>query len=152
MSNDPWGFVESLIARQHPAAALLEAQQWNVIEIEPGSVHVECHMPDPVLNISGFLFGGFTAVYVDLFAIWACVTTMTSPRPWMATVNMRIDYLEPIVIPGFRAKSRLINKRKRDYLVETSFLSHDRESDQLLAFALTTLRKTPRNRLPETKP
>ncbi len=150
MPTDPSGFIEFLKSRKHRAAELLEVQRWNVLEEEPGWLHVECHLPDSVLNVSGFLFGGFTPVYVDLLAIWTCVTTLSGPRQWLATVNMRVDYLEPIVRPGFRAKSRLVNARKkRDYLVETSFVSLDHEKEKLLAFALTTMRKTPRTKLPE---
>ena len=148
MSDDPSGFVEFLKSQKHRAAILLEAQRWNVLEVKPGWLHVQCHLPDSVLNVAGFLFGGFTPVYVDLLAIWTCVTTLSGPRQWLATVNMRVDYLEPIVRPGFRAKSRLVNVRKRDYLVETSLVSLDSEDEKLLAFAVTMMRKTPRSQVP----
>ena len=95
-------------------------------------------MPDAVLNLGGFVFGGFTPTYVDFVAIWTCMTTMEGDLAWLSTVNMRIDYLEPIHPPGFRIDSRVVNLRKRDYLVETQFRGSD---ETLLAFALTNLRR-----------
>ena len=144
MQDDFTGFMELARARNHNAGRLLEAYDWKILDIGPGRLKLDCHVPEHVLNLGGTLFGGFTPTYVDMIAIWTCMTTMPDELVWLSTVNMRVDYIEPIRPPGFRVESHLINVRRRDYLVETSFFepsADDNEPSRLLAFAITTLKK-----------
>jgi len=142
MDQDFTGFLELARGRNHNAGRLLEAYDWKILEIAPGWLHLDCHVPQQVLNLGGTLFGGFTPTYVDMIAIWTCMTTMPGELTWLSTVNMRVDYLEPIRPPGFEVKSRLINVRRRDHLVETSFIEPLGDGEpRMLAFAVTTLKK-----------
>ncbi len=138
MPEDFTGFLEFATRRGNSPAAFLEAQNWQLQKIAAGELEVKCHLPDCVLNSAGILFGGFTPTYIDLIAIWAATSTLDEVAPWMVTVNMRVDYFEPVVPPGFRALARVLNIRKRDYFVETRF-----EDDQgtLLVNGITSLRK-----------
>ncbi len=138
MVTDISGFLQFTIDRAHNAARLLEAERWTLVEVRAGHVAVDCPLPSSVLNLGGSLFGGFTPTYVDYLAIWTCMTAMEGRWEWLATVNMRIDYLEPIFPPGFRATSTLRNVRRRDYLVETRLEGSD---GRLLVFAMTNLRR-----------
>lgn len=147
MPEDFTGFLELARSRGHNAGRLLEAYDWKILEIASGLLRLDCHVPPQVLNLGGTLFGGFTPTYVDMIAIWTCMTTMPEQMVWLSTVNMRVDYLEPIRPPGFRVSSRLVNVRRRDYLVETTFHARDEDGQsegevgKMLAFAITTLRR-----------
>ncbi len=138
MPEDYTGFLAFATARGNSPASYLEAERWQLQKIGPGQLDVQCHLPECVLNSAGMLFGGFTPTYIDLIAIWASMTTLGGEAAWMVTVNMRVDYFEPIVPPGFRALARVLNIRKRDYFVETRF---EDEQGTLLANGITTLRK-----------
>ena len=87
-------------------------------------------------------FGGFTPTYVDLVALFTVRAGAGRLehrwRSWLATMNMRIDYFEPIVGPQFVIESRLVKTRGRTNFVETRFFD---PADTLAVFALTTLRE-----------
>jgi len=138
MVADFTGFLELCRQRDHNAARLLEAYDWNLLAIRQGYLELDCHLPPQVLNLGGTLFGGFTPTYVDFVSIWTCMTTMPQVMQWLSTVNMRIDYLEPIEPPRFQMIGRLLNLRKRDYLIQTEFRS---PSGTLLGLGLTNLRR-----------
>lgn len=138
MPEDFTGFLKFATLRENSPANFLEANQWVLQQIGKGQLEVQCQLPEHVLNSAGMLFGGFTPTYVDLIAIWAAMTTLENTTAWMITVNMRVDYFEPIVPPGFHAVARVLNIRKRDYFVETRF---EDEKGILLANGLVTLRK-----------
>jgi len=145
MHNDFTGFLELARRRDHNAARLLKAYDWQILDIRPGRLEVQCALPDEVLNLGGSLFGGFTPTYVDLVSIWTCMTLLTPELAWLSTVRLDVTYLEPIVPPGFRIEGLVRNVRKRDYLVETSFRDDD---GTLLALGLATLRKAHDRALP----
>jgi acyl-coenzyme A thioesterase PaaI-like protein len=56
----------------------------------------------------------------------------------MATVNMRVDYFEPVAESRFILESRVINSRGRTHLVEVLFKDL---TGKLLVFSITTLRQ-----------
>jgi acyl-coenzyme A thioesterase PaaI-like protein len=97
-------------------------------------------VPEHVKNPRGQLFGGFTPTYVDLVALFTVRAgeEPDSPRHWLATTNMRIDYFEPVVGPRFVIESELIKSRGRLRFVETRFLD---AAGTLLVFAVTTMRE-----------
>ena len=55
----------------------------------------------------------------------------------MATINMRIDYFEPIVGPRFVIDATVENRRGKTLLVATRML----QDDVLATYALTTMRE-----------
>ncbi|MDH3681590.1 MAG: hypothetical protein OEV40_16765, partial [Acidimicrobiia bacterium] len=98
-------------------------------------------LPAWVLNPRGQLFGGFTATYVDLVSLHANRAgperrSADAPRSWMATINMRIDYLEPIVGPRFTIEALVEHRRGATSLVATRMF----QGEALAAYALTTMR------------
>jgi len=125
--------------RGHPIGDFLEAYEWDLLEERRGFLRLRVPLPDRVKNPRGQLFGGFTPTYVDLIALLTCRAgeSAEGPRLWLATMNMHVDYLEPIT-DGFRVESQLLRKRGRTSWVETRFLD---EHGGLLANALTTLRE-----------
>jgi len=131
-----------LINRGHPAGDLLEAYRWELLEEGEAGLRLRCHVPDALRNPQGHLFGGFTPTYVDLVAICTVRTAQreTAPAPlgWLVTLNMRVDYFDP-VLHDFELKSRVIRQRGANYWVETRFVGDD---GALLAQGLTTLRET----------
>ena len=128
-----------LLNRGHPIGDFLEAHEWDLLEERRGFLRLRIHLPAHVRNPRGQLFGGFTPTYVDLIALLTCRTgeSADAPRHWLATMNMHVDYLDPIT-DDFRVESRLLRKRGRTCWVETRFLD---EHGALLANALTTLRE-----------
>lgn len=127
-----------VIGRGHTAGDLLEAHDWEILEEGKGHLRVRARVPEAVMNPRGHLFGGFTPTYVDLIALFTFRSAQEEPTGWMATLNMRVDYFEPIS-GTFEMDSRVIHQRGHNAWVETRFL--DREG-RMLAFGLTTLRET----------
>lgn len=125
-----------LVNPGHSAGDLIEAYKWTVLEREPGLLRVECPLPEGLLNPRRQLFGGFTGTYVDFVALYTLRGDPTSPRGFQSTINMRIDYFEPIVGPTFQIEGRLVNERGRNALVETRFL----QDEVMAVFAITTMR------------
>jgi len=128
-----------LFGRGHRVADFLEAYEWRVLEERAGYLLLDVHLPEQVKNPRGQLFGGFTPTYVDLVALRTVRAGQprTAPRSWLATVNMRLDYFEPVT-REFRIESTVLHRRGRTVLVQTRFLDR---SGSLLVFALTTLRE-----------
>jgi acyl-coenzyme A thioesterase PaaI-like protein len=122
----------------HPIGDFLGAPDWELLEEAPGLLRLRATLPERVRNPRGQLFGGFTPTYVDLVALLTCrAGRRTGPRGWLATLQMRVDYFEPIV-GGFVVESRVLRRRGANAWVETRFLD---ETGTLLALGLTTLRE-----------
>jgi acyl-coenzyme A thioesterase PaaI-like protein len=128
-----------LMGRGHPVGDYLEAYNWELLEERDGFLKLRVHLPPQVRNPRGDLFGGFTPTYVDLVALltYRAGHPANAPRGWLHTMNMRVDYFEPIR-DGFLIESEVIRKRGRNGWIETRFLD---DAGSLLAFALTTLRQ-----------
>lgn len=141
----PWNQTApgQMIAEGHRAGDILEAHRWTVLEEAPGLLVVCAHLPDGLKNPQGQLFGGFTPTYVDLVSLYTVragsQNAPGSPKSWMATVNMRCDYFEPIVDAQFTIRGEIVNRRGRTLLVATSFL----QDEVMAAHAITTIREMP---------
>ena len=117
---------EEFICQGHPIGDLLEAHRWKVVAGRPGEPSIHAHLPAPLRNLKGQLFGRLTPTFLDLVG----VLTVHAGEPkkeigfpfWLSTVNLRMDYFEPIASDEFRIQSRVIRRRPRICLVETSFL------------------------------
>ena len=113
-----------LVGRGHVAGDFLEAYTWDVLEKKEGLLRVGARLPAHLLNPRGELFGGFTPAYVDFMALqtfWAG-RERTPGQPWLATVNLRVDYFDPILGPDFEMIGRLVHNRGSLYWVECQFL------------------------------
>ncbi len=124
----------------HNGGDLVQATQWAILKEEKGLIVIEAHLPEHLLNPRKQLFGGFTGTYVDMISLYACRTLFdkSSEFTWSATVNMRIDYLAPVVGPRFRMRGEVVNDGRSTCLVASTFTDLD---DNKLVYALTTLRK-----------
>ena len=120
---------DRVVGRGHPIGEFLEAWKWRVLERSDGHLRVEAHLPASVLNPRGELFGGFTPTYVDLISLFAVRTKPDrrnrTQRPSLATLSMRIDYLEPVIGPRFVLDSRVEATRGLTDHVLTKFLVDD---------------------------
>jgi acyl-coenzyme A thioesterase PaaI-like protein len=127
-----------LLGRGHLAGDFLEAYDWTVLEHEPGRYRIEVHQPEHVKNARGHLFGGFAPTYIDLLAIRTAHSKQDAPFRGMATVNMRVDYFEPVHDARFILESRVVHSRGKTHLVEVLFKDLQ---GRLLIFSVTTLRQ-----------
>jgi acyl-coenzyme A thioesterase PaaI-like protein len=147
-THRPWLEREPdrLIGRGHPAGDFLEAYDWKVLLEAPGKLHLDVHVAPAVRNPLGQVFGGFAPTYVDLVALFTVRATLPRDddklKEVLATANMRVDYMEPLVGPRFLIESERVKQRGRNHWVETRFL----QDGELALFALTTLRAIPRPR------
>jgi acyl-coenzyme A thioesterase PaaI-like protein len=122
----------------HCAGDLLQASMWEILEESEGLVEIDAHVPAQVMNPRQQLFGGFTGTYVDMVALYT-VRTLFPRREdyWITTVNMRIDYLEPVTGPSVRLRGELINKGRSTVLVSVTFLD---QFGHKQVYALVTLK------------
>lgn len=132
-----------LIGRGHPIGDFLEAYDWDLLEEIKGHLLIKAPLPLHVRNLRGQLFGGFTGTYVDFLALHTIRAGSDRSKPsgyFLATINMRIDYFEPITEPHFTVDTRLLVERGRTCFVECRFFNAD---GHLAVFALATMRKLP---------
>lgn len=128
-----------LVGRGHVAGDFLEAYTWDVLEKREGLVRVGARLPSHLLNPKGELFGGFTPAYVDFMALqtfWSG-REPTPGHPWLATVNLRVDYFDPIRGPDFEMVGRLVHSRGSLFWVECQFLD---PSGKMLSLGHATLK------------
>lgn len=122
----------------HCAGDLLEAPDWHVLEESEGQVLIDAHVPSQVLNPRQQLFGGFTGTYVDMVAIYTIRTLFPDREDyWVTTINMRIDYLEPVLGPRMRLRGELINQGRSTALISVTFFD---AAGTKLVYALVTLK------------
>lgn len=135
-----------LLGRGHTAGDFLEAYEWNVLERRDGYLRLDAGLPAHVRNPRGQLFGGFTPTYVDVVALFTVRVGSDlpdgTPRHWLATTQMRLDYFEPITGPRFVIESELEKKRGRTNFVLTRFF----QDDSLAVLAATTIREIAQGR------
>lgn len=122
----------------HPNGEVVEAAEWRVIKEQKGLVELEAHLPDRLVNPFGQLFGGFTGIYVDMVSIYTVRTLYVGQPGYVRshTINMRVDYLQPVLGPTFRLRGQLIKDGRSTCLIATSILDSE---ENLLVYALATL-------------
>lgn len=122
----------------HCAGDLLEAPDWQIIQESHGHVVIDAHIPKQVLNPREQLFGGFTGTYVDMVALYTIRTLFPAREDyWITTINMRIDYLDPVLGPRVQLIGELISQGRSTSLVSVTFLD---EAGNKLVYAIVTLR------------
>lgn len=136
-----------VIGRGHPVGDILEAYEWEVLVREMGRLRVRAHLPAAVRNPRGQLFGGFTGTYVDfmsLFTYWAGrENERAERRSWLATLNMRVDYFQPVMGPTFEMDGRVVHLRGSTGMVETRFFEEGAGPEGTpLVYSYTTLKAT----------
>lgn len=127
-----------LMGPGHPAGDFLNGPDWRLLEESEGRVLVDVPLVDAAKNFRGQLFGGFAPTYIDLVALrTVSAGARDKPHGWLITLNMRIEYIEPVEGPRFLIESRVVNRRGRSILVETVF--RDTEGRMLLFSTLTLM-------------
>ena len=128
-----------LVGRGHGVGDFLEAFEWDVLERRDGLLRVLAHLPRQVKNPRGQLFGGFTPTYVDFVAIhtWWAGREPRPGHPWLATLNMRVDYFAPVVTERFAIEGRVLHRSGALAWIEVHFFDPE---GKRLAFAYTTLK------------
>lgn len=131
---------QQFICRGHPVGDLLEAWRWRITAESTGKLSIRAPLSPRLRNVKGQLFGGFTPTLLDLigsFTVHAGEPKSEIGFPyWLSTVNLRVDYFEPIASDEITIESRVIKRRARICIVETSF--HD-PADTLAAIGWITM-------------
>lgn len=137
-TSPPWyePGPDQLIGPGHRVGDLLDAPRWRVREQAPDYLLVEAPLPEHVLNPRGHLFGGFTPIYCDFMAIFVArqKTELAATHKWsgwMATRDMRIEYLRPVTNSPLVLEGRALHRGRRNHLVEVRFLGPERELEVL---------------------
>jgi acyl-coenzyme A thioesterase PaaI-like protein len=126
-----------LMGPGHPAGDFLEGPDWRVLEESSGRLVVDVPLVPAVKNFRGQLFGGFAPAYIDLIALrTASAGTGERAHGWLVTLNMNVEYFDPVEGPRFRIESTVVNRRGRTLFVETRFKNAE---GKLLLFATVTL-------------
>jgi acyl-coenzyme A thioesterase PaaI-like protein len=119
--------VHHLMGRGHPVGDILEAHEWRILERGLGHLRVAAHLPDAVRNPRGQLFGGFTATYIDflsIFTFWSGrEAEHEKSRGWLATLNLRVDYFQPVMGPRFEMEGRVVHMKGTTAMIETRFFA-----------------------------
>jgi acyl-coenzyme A thioesterase PaaI-like protein len=129
-----------MFGRGHPVGDFLEAHEWRVLEQVPGSYRIEAQLPPQVKNPRGHLFGGFAPTYIDLVAVRTVHNALPGVFRGLATINLRVDYFEPVADERFVLESRIVHSRGKTHLVEVLFKDL---GGNLLVFSVVTLRQRP---------
>ena len=134
-----------LIGPGHRVGDLLEAPQWRTIEQDKDYLLVEAPLPEHVLNPRGHLFGGFTPIYCDFMAIFVArqkerQVDVHRWAGWMATRDMRIEYLRPVVNSPLKLEGRALHRGRKNHLVEIKFLG---DADELLVLSHVKMVEVP---------
>jgi acyl-coenzyme A thioesterase PaaI-like protein len=126
-----------LMGPGHPAGDFLSGPDWRVLEESEGFLRVDVPLVDAAKNFRGQLFGGFAPAYIDLIAL-RTVSAGTGERlhGWLLTLNLHVEFFEPVEGPRFVIESRVVNRRGRTIFVETRFKNPE---GKLLLFATLTL-------------
>jgi acyl-coenzyme A thioesterase PaaI-like protein len=142
-ADSPWdgATVDRLLGPGHGAGDILEAHEWTIVDEREGFLRLDVHLPERLLNPKGQLFGGFTSAYVDLAALHATKAGASRLDPdagheFKSTINMRVDYYEPIVGPRFIIETNVEHRRGKTWLVVVKMF----QDDVLATYAVTTLR------------
>jgi acyl-coenzyme A thioesterase PaaI-like protein len=130
-----------LMGPGHPAGDLLDGPDWRVLEESTGRLVVDVPLVAAVKNFRSQLFGGFAPAYIDLIAL-RTVSAGTGERAhgWLVTLNLHVEFFEPVEGPRFIIESTVVNRRARTIFVETRFKSSE---GKLLLFATVTLLEQP---------
>lgn len=131
----------ALIRPGHRVGDQLDASSWRILERSADRLVAEATLPVAMQNYRGQLFGGFTGAYVDFIAL-ALVRHEMSPSEkasmGLTTLNMRIDYFEPVHGPRFVLEADILKKRGANYFIDVRFRGFD---GLLLVAASVVLRR-----------
>jgi acyl-coenzyme A thioesterase PaaI-like protein len=131
-----------LMGPGHPAGDFLDGPDWRVLEESEGRLVVDVPLVPAAKNFRGHLFGGFAPAYIDLVALRTVSAGARSEAPhgWLLTLNLHVEYFEPVEGPRFLIDSQIVNRRGRTLFIETRFKD---AAGKMLLFATTLLLEQP---------
>jgi len=130
-----------LMGPGHPAGDFLDGPEWLVLEEGEGRLVVDVPLVDAAKNFKGHLFGGFAPTYIDLVALRTVSAGKREiPHGWLLTMNLHVEYFEPVEGPRFLMESRVVKRRGRTIFVEVTFKD---TAGKALLFATTMLLEQP---------
>jgi acyl-coenzyme A thioesterase PaaI-like protein len=129
-----------LMGPGHPAGDFLEGPSWLVLDEAEGRLVVDVPLVAAARNFRGHLFGGFAPAYIDLIALRTVSAGASDERPhgWLLTLNLNVEYFEPIAGARFVIESHIVNRRGRTIFVEVKF-RETRDAPRVQLFATTML-------------
>jgi len=129
-----------LMGPGHPAGDFLEGPDWRVLEESEGHLVVDVPLVAAAKNFRGHLFGGFAPAYIDLIALRTVSAGLKErTHGWLLTLNLHVEYFEPVEGPRFVIDSRIVNRRGRTLFVEVTFRNEPGTGGKILLFATTLL-------------
>ena len=131
-----------LMGPGHPAGDFLDGPDFRIIEESEGRFVVDVPLVDRAKNYRGHLFGGFAPAYIDLIALRTVSAgrSLDAPHGWLLTLNLHVEYFEPVEGPRFLVESEVVNRRGRTILVEVKFRD---QNGKLLLFSTAMLLEQP---------
>jgi uncharacterized protein (TIGR00369 family) len=100
---------------------------------EPGRAILKMRVRDRHLQIHGVVHGGVLAALADTAGALSCFLALPR-RTRLATIEMKINYLEPVAAGALWAEGRLLRKGRNFCVAECDL----REGARLVAKALLT--------------
>ena len=125
------------------ACPYFSLQSMELVDLGPGSSHLEIDLQQKHLQPFGVVHGGVLASLVDAAAFWA-VYSLLDDGLGMTTVEIKLNYLAPV------SRGRLIGRGESIKLGRTLGLGQARVEDQkgrLLAHGTSTLMILPELKL-----
>ena len=134
-----------LMGPGHPAGDFLNGPDWRVVEESEGYLLVDVPLVPAAANFRGQLFGGFAPAYIDLIALRTISAGFRSERThgWLVTLNLHVEYFEPVLGPRFGLESQIVNRRGRTIFVEIKFREAAEPASKILLYASTLLLEQP---------
>jgi uncharacterized protein (TIGR00369 family) len=137
MSSQAASIVESvraLLARGEPPFPLAGLLGFTITALEPGCVVVAFDATEAHTNPMGTLHGGVLCTLADT-AMGIAHASILADGESYATVELKINFLRPVLREKLRAVGRVVNAGRTLVLLECDITN---QRDQLVARALST--------------
>jgi acyl-coenzyme A thioesterase PaaI-like protein len=134
-----------LMGPGHPAGDFLNGPDWRIVAEEEGRLVVDVPLVPAAQNFRGQLFGGFAPAYIDLIALRTVSAGFKAGRAhgWLVTLNLHVEYFEPVMGPRFAIETQIVNRRARTIFVDVRFRESPEPDAKVLLFATTMLLEQP---------
>ncbi len=138
--NPAW--VEAVKARVNPCP-YFDLQSMRIVELAPDVSRLEIALARKHLQPFGIVHGGVFASLVDAAGFWAAFTR-TPPNLGLTTVEMKLNYLAPVVDGALVGLGKCLKHGKTLALAEARV---ENPEGKLLAHGIVTLMVMPSLRL-----
>jgi uncharacterized protein (TIGR00369 family) len=126
--------LKKMAAGEIPGAPVGEVLGFKVVEVEEGRVVIEMDVSERFHNPMGILAGGILCDIADAAMGYAFVSTLAEDEMF-STVEIKLNFLKPIVKARLRAEAQLIKKGSSTGLLECRIYD---EKQSLVAHSTST--------------